>query len=243
MELTLKDRLKEALDKKEPDRETVMQLLAEMKKEELSQGNGDILLGGHKGTPAKAHPVGWKRAAIAAVVALVLILSVPRAFGSKGIFSAVGKWTREIFSFGDNKEKEFVFKTDRPELQELYDIVAEYNLSKNVVPTWIPDDAVLNDMHTQVMPNGIIIFAAFLGADDNYIGIQINVREDPADTEYQKSDGDAILYDRSDIKHYIMANDQKWTAVWTVDNAECTTSANNKEVLYQMLDSIYSLEE
>ena len=247
MERTLKECLKEELQKKAPDRSRVLQLLEEMKQEELSRDSGNILLRGQERAPErtqrKRKPVQWKRAAIAAAVALVLLMCVPSALGCKGIFSAVGRWTKEIFSFGDNRETSFVFQTDRPELQELYDLVAEFDLSKNVVPTWIPDDAVLDKMTVEKIPDGTVIYAGFIRADGSYVVIKIKIREALSVAEYQKNEDDAILYDRADIKHYIMSNDQKWTAAWSVKNMECTISVNSKVLLFQMLDSIYSLEE
>lgn len=241
---SLSDRLKMELDKKEPDRSTVIQILKEIKKEETGGEQTDPVLEMYGKKPQKEEKPNitsvWKRVAVAAVICLVVLASVPNVFGSESIFTMIGQWTKEIFSFGKPSDKEFVYQTDHPGLQELYDEVAKLELGRNVVPTWIPEDAELKQLDTQYAPNGATIFAGF-SYTDGYIGFQFCVYDELPDTEYQKGQENAILYERAEIKHYIMENKEKWTAAWVVGNAECTISVNNKEVLYKIIKSIYSL--
>lgn len=241
---SLRDRLRKELDKKEPDRDTVIQILKEVKKEETGGAQTDPVLERYGKKPQNRTKTSsvWKRVAVAAAVCLVVLASVPNVFGSESVFTMIGQWTKEIFSFGKPSDKEFVYQTDHPGLQELYDTIAELDLKRNVVPTWIPEDAVLEQMDTQTMPNGTTVFAGF-SYTDGYIGIEFYIFDEAPDTEYQKGKEDAILYERSDIRHYIMSNKERWTAVWVVENAECTISVNNKEVLYKIIKSIYSLGE
>ncbi len=240
------DRLKQELDKKSPERDTVIQILKDIKKEESGGEQTDPVLEKYKKKQqrekTKTSSAWWKRVAVAAVVCLIVLASVPNVFGRESIFTRIGRWTKEIFSFGEPQEKEFVFQTDHPGLQELYDAVAELDLSRNVVPTWIPEDAVLDQLNTQNTPNGTAIFAGFTCADD-YIGIKIEMLDNDASSEYQKGEEDAILYEKAGVKHYIVTNNKRWTVAWIVDNAECTISVNNKENMYSILKSIYSLEE
>ena len=239
---SLSDRLKKELDKKEPDRDTVIQILKEVKKEESGEEQTDPVLERYGKKPQKQNRSSvWKRLAVAAAICLIVLSSVPNVFGSESIFTMIGQWTKEIFSFGEIKEKEFIYHTDHPGLQELYDAVAELGLSKNVVPTWIPEEAALNELYTQSMPNGTAIFAGFF-IDNDYIGIAIYASKDPSYAEYQKGNEDAVLYERAGIKHYILENDGEWAAAWVIDNAECTISVKNKEVLYKILEYIYLSE-
>ena len=243
---SLSDRLKKELDRKEPDRDTVIQILKEVKKEETGGKQTDPVLERYGKKPQKEEKPQrssvWKRLAVAAAVCLIVLASVPNVFGCESIFTMIGQWTKDIFSFGEIKEKEFVYKTDHPGLQELYDTVAELDLSRNVVPTWIPEDAVLYEVNTQTMPNGTTIFAGF-SKNNDYIGVQIYVSKEPLNVEYQKGRKDAILYEKAGVKHYILENEERWTAAWIIDNTECMIYANSKDVVYKMLKSIYSLEE
>lgn len=240
---SLSNRLKKELDKKEPDRGTVIQILKEVKKEESGEEQTDPVLERYGKKPQKQNRSSvWKRLAVAAVVCLLVLASVPNVFGSESIFTMIGQWTKEIFSFGEIKEKEFVYQTDHPGLQELYDTVAELELSKNVVPTWIPEEAVLDQLYTNATPSGTMVYAGFT-ENGNYIGFDLFVFNELSDTEYQKGKENAALYERNGIKHYVMENDERWTAAWIVGNAECAISANNKEVVYKILESIYDLEE
>ena len=243
---SLSDRLKKELDKKEPDRDTVIHILKEIKKEESGAEQTDPILEKYgkkqqkEDKPNRSSP--WKRLAVAAVVCLLVLASVPKVFGSESIFTMIGQWTKEIFSFGEIKEKEFIYHTDHPGLQELYDEVAKLELSRNVVPTWSPEDTTLCEVNTQTMPNGTTIFAGF-SKNDDYIGIQVYVSKEPLNAEYQKGGEDAILYEREGIKHYIFKNEERWTVAWIVDNTECMLYATNEKVMYKILESIYSLEE
>lgn len=244
---SLSDRLKKELDKKEPDRDTVIQILKDVKKEESGAEQTDPVLERYNKRPQKERKantssVWWKRGAVAAAVCLVVLASVPNVFGSESIFTMIGKWTKEIFSFGQPQEKEFVYQTDHPGLQELYDEVAELNLSRNVVPTWIPEDAVLDQLNTQNTPKGTAIFAGFTYID-NYIGIKVKEFDNNTSSEYQKGEEDAILYEKAGVKHYIVENNGEWSAAWVVDDVECAISVKDKEILHRILESIYLLEE
>lgn len=240
---SLRDRLRKELDKKEPDRDTVIQILKEVKKEETGGAQTDPVLERYGKKPQNRTKTSsvWKRVAVAAAVCLVVLASVPNVFGSESVFTMIGQWTKEIFSFGKPSDKEFVYQTDHPGLQELYDTIAELDLKRNVVPTWIPEDAVLEQMDTQTMPNGTTVFAGF-SYNDGYIGIKIKTFDKETSSEYQKGEDNATLCEIAGIKHYIMENKERWTAAWVVDDAECTISASNERVVYKMLGSIYSLE-
>ena len=241
---SLTDRLKTELDKKEPDRDTVIQILKEVKKEEAGTEHADPVLEKYKKKPKKANTssVWWKRLAVAAAICLVVLASVPNVFGCESLFTRIGQWTKDIFSFGEPKEKEFVYQTDHPGLQELYDTVSELGLSRNVVPTWIPEDAVLDQIYTREAPNGIMVYAGF-SCTDGYIGVKVKELDEDVSSEYQKGEETAVLYETEGIKHYILENEGEWTATWVVSDAECMIYGNNEDVVYRMLKSIYLLEE
>ncbi len=242
---SLSNRLKKELDKKKPDRSTVIQILKEIKKEETGGEQTDPVLEMYGKKPQKEEKPNrssvWKRVAVAVAVCLVVLASVPNVFGSESVFTMIGQWTKDIFSFGKPSDKEFVYQTDHPGLQELYDTVAGLDLSRNVVPTWLPEDAALDQLDVQNVPNGTTIFAGFSCAD-GYVGIKIKTFDIKTSSEYQKGEANATLCEIAGIKHYIMENKERWTAAWVVDDAECTISASNERVVYKMLGSIYSLE-
>ena len=61
---------------------------------------------------------------------------------------------------------------------------------------------------------------------------------------YPKDEETVIVYEYAGISHYVMPNKDKWAAVWSVENVECSIITNNTEnELYEIVKSIYQEEK
>ena len=185
-----------------------------------------------------ANKVWRSIAAAAAVVVVVLLLTVPDVCGEENIIQLVGRWTGSIFSFEKIQEGEFVYQTDHPGLQELYDTVTALGVEKNVVPTWMPDGYKLEQIKTAAREDNITVFAIFVCGEDQII-INVNIFDSARSGEYQKEVSGMEVLEKNSIKHYIMKNNAVWSAAWINNNAECVISTKNKETLDLLILSIY----
>ena len=182
-----------------------------------------------------------KVAAIAASAAL-LIMTVPQAVGAKSVFEIIVQWTESIFSFSEEPEEEYVFRTDHPGLQQVYDAVAETGFDKPVVPTWLPEGSEIKSLEINKTESKTKISAQFIHTN-MYAVVTIVIESKNNGHAYAKDLNYIKIRELSGVQHYIMSNDGTWTASWVQDRAECCISiADQEEVLYKILDSIYTME-
>ena len=162
---------------------------------------------------------------------------------TENIFQLIGRWNDSIFSFGKEIEQpEFEFKTEHEGLRKLYDAVQGVELSSNVVPTWLPKEYVLEEIIVRDHPEGKIIIASFSPGEECII-YEIRDITNECNTAYQKDTADAEVYECFGIKHYILSNNNSWTAMWSVDGAICSLTAGNYDLLIKTVASIYGVED
>ena len=182
-------------------------------------------------------------AAIAAIVG-ILITAVPKAMGAENIFEILGRWTQTIFEFfnpTDSTEplEEYVFKTDHPGLQQIYDAVTEQGVTRPVVPRWVPEGFVLDELKTMPVRGGKKLYAV-LKDDIRFITIAIEIYNENRSNQYTKDDTSVGKYELDGVTHYTMVNEENLQVVWVVENLECVIRSNcQEEILYRVLTSIY----
>lgn len=194
--------------------------------------------------PARKKPKRvLKIAALAAVLCLVL-LAIPDASGSNSFFDRVGTWKDSVLEFFKPTEvqQEYIFQTDHPGLQKVYDEVVALGVTQPVVPTWIPDGYELVEIKTSNVPGRVTIYT-LLSNGEQEIVLTIDVYGVDMPREYEITNPDAEKIDLEGISHSITSNNAAWIAVWTRDNLECSLSVDCQEdVFYKILESIYVTE-
>ena len=191
-------------------------------------------------------PRKWLGAVAAAVVVvLTLLMTVPQAVGADSIFDIIGRWTQDIFGFFHESDPEaqpksgYLFQTDNPGLQQIYDAVVAQGITQPVVPTWIPEGYELVDL--KVVPHGKALkIMAYVSKNCYYIMVGFEIYGDAFSNNYPKDMGDASIYECAGIQHYITQNANTWKTLWSTDNAECLIVVNESEdILHKVIDSIY----
>lgn len=182
-------------------------------------------------------------AAVAAVLCLV-IFAVPPALGYDDIVQYVARWDDDFLTF----EKEYApeepeYGTDNPGLQEIYDISVEYRTGRNVIPSWLPEGYELVELVNEPCHEGQILRAYFTKGNEGRIAIQVDFFDAPQGAIYFKNPGDVVQYEYNSVVHYIYTNSTYWHAVWRVDGMVCFLSACNEEDLYNMIWSVYCMED
>lgn len=187
------------------------------------------------------------KAAAAAAVVLAVLGTVPQQVEAENFFGRLISWTDSIFRLFDPMEgeasDEYVFETDNPGLQEVYDTLTELGVTEPVVPRWLPEGYELVLCKTQDTPVKSKIMVSFKSAE-HQITFKYDIYKDNTNAEYQKDETDIEIIEMSGIAHNIIRNNEMWVAVWTKDNIECCVFTDcQKESLIEILRSIYTMED
>lgn len=192
---------------------------------------------------ARRMPLLGKIAAIAAVVA-VLVVAVPMTVDADGTLDVLYRLTEsviEFFSPGGRKpdpDGKYVFETDNPGLQQVYDKVVELGVTEPVVPMWLPDGYVLEELDVTAIPQGMKVSAQF-GNGDNSVIIQIKTTKSITTTQYE-AESTIGHYEIAGEKYLIFENTDSLGAVWVSEGVECLISGETQVTeLYSIIDSIY----
>lgn len=186
----------------------------------------------------------------AAILALccVFFFALPQQASAGSLFDRIAAWTEGIFQLFSRSEAKdirepYIFRTEHPGLQALYDTVAEQGVAVPVVPMWLDDEFALADCKIISTPTTIKVLSAFSG-NHNEAVFEFNIYSDNIPREFHKDTQQAIKYENSGIDHYIFENNGLWTVVWARDNIEGFITIDCPEdSVYRIIDSIYSMED
>lgn len=253
----LKDLLQAELERPEPDGDSVRLILRVL--EEKGRGRKAPM------TPRKEQawqtycrrveslrrsrtlrPAPALRAA-AVVLVLTLCLSfLPRQAQAESFWEMLQRWSGAVIEFFDRDDRfsqEYVFRTNHPGLQQVYDAVTELGVTDPVVPMWLPDRSELISLSERYSPvqNGL---CAVFSINEKEIVYKIDVyNEEPAhqfyrdDTHYETLEQDGTIF-------HITRNIDQWTVIWSKGHIECSMGIDcSEEVLKRILESIYVTEE
>lgn len=249
------------LEREQKDSERVLQILHILEEREAGDPNnavgvddvwgayqeymlkGDCLL---EKLTRKDKKANWWTKGLAAVVAIVCILlfATPKVMGSENIFEILGRWTQTVFEFFkpmDSTEapEEYIFKTNHPGLQQIYDTVVEQGVTQPVVPSWVPEGFALDEIKVTKAPMCKKIYAGLYNGD-KAITIAFEIYGENRSNQYTKNQDNVFVYEKEGINHYIMSNEDSWQSVWTADNIECMVLMDcEKEIAYKIITSIY----
>ena len=187
------------------------------------------------------------RIAAAVAVVIALALAVPQNAEAEGFWERLSRWTDSIFEFfmpgEEMAEQEYVFKTDNPGLQQVYDAVTALGITDPVVPMWLPDGYELVECEVSEMPSKTIVYAYFTDGKDAAI-LDVAIRNTESPRQYSKDENNAKIFEKGGVIHNVLHNDGWWTAAWVKDKIECAIYIDcQEETLYKILKSIYTMED
>lgn len=199
----------------------------------------------HMTSRPSRKPGSWllKMAAAVAVVS-ILFFGVPAVSGAGNVVEMFSQWTNSIFDFfhPDAVQPAYVFKTDHPGLQEVYDTVTSYGITQPVVPMWIEDGYELTEVKVTNTPSKIRICAFFVREEKTII-LTFEIYSTNTPYKYETDEKTASEIELGKTIHYIERNNAAWIAVWSRDNLKCSLTVDCPEdILYKILRSIYTLE-
>lgn len=188
------------------------------------------------------------RAASVAAVLCLLIFAVPQKAGAESFFEKLARLTDSIVEFfspgmANDNVVEYVFATDNPGLQQVYDAVVALGVTYPVVPTWLPEGYELVECKTAETRKKTCVLANFEN-DSEFIILQYDIYSLDISHEYHWDGTDVQLYEHHGQKYSIMRNDNRWVIIWFKDKMECFLTLDCQEgSLYKILDSIYVTED
>lgn len=197
------------------------------------------------------HIIRWNWMVKAASVILVLGIAVSvlsQEVNAETLLDKIARWSESIFElfspgYQNDNEVEYVFKTDHPGLQQVYDAVSELGVTEPVVPTWLPEELQLIEIDTKNVSKDRGIVAAFESAS-YFVVFRMDISSGTSPSEYHKNEANVKKYEKGGVTHYLMENSDNCTIVWSRSNIECALSMNCQEdTILQILESIYGLED
>ena len=184
------------------------------------------------------------RAAIVVLVCCLLFAMVPQQVEADNWWQRLTKWTSDFFGFFREEEETFrienyVFETDNPDLQQVYDAVVELGVAIPAVPMWLPEGYELLELRIEETRIKQYVHARFLFGDKECV-LQINVLNGEAAKDYFKNDVDVQEIEKGGTIHNLVNNEDDWIVSWTKDNIECAFAIDcTEDVLYKIIESIY----
>lgn len=194
----------------------------------------------------KPKKQNWRRIAAAAVAVLVLALTVvPPTVGAVSIFTIIGQWTDEIFSFGSNHSTSQPTLNNTQEtapyshegLEQFAAAVRDAGINIEVVPKWLPDGYVLDGLKSYINGSNAGLGVSFQ-KDGQYLSILVETP--PTYSLYEKDETPVETYIVNGAPHYIFMNIDSLTAAWCIGEIECAIAGTiSIEEMKEILDSIY----
>lgn len=202
-----------------------------------------------KARKKRAH-FAWRSLANAAVLLLVvglLIAVVPQEAEADSLWDVLVRWVSGSFDFTDPEENKhdfpFVFETNNPGLHQIYDAALELGIEQPLIPTWFPEEYVLDETISVSGHNDNYLAARFAGANKSAV-FQIRVLEKDVLHGYFGEEEWYQQFEREGTEYKTMRNNDSWVAVWTIDKTEYFLTLDCQEdTLQSILDSIYVMEE
>jgi len=188
------------------------------------------------------------RAASIVLVLLLLAAALPQNAQADNIWERFARWTSEVFEFFSPHAKEavqkpYVFQTEHPGLQQIYDAVVEMGITEPMVPMWVPEGYELTECTIKTMLECTYIHAK-LSDGQNEMLVSISKYTSIIPGQYEKDDAEVKELELHGTIHYIMHNNSRWNVAWVKDNLEGFMTIDCQEnVLRNILKSIYGMEE
>lgn len=190
----------------------------------------------------KKFPVWLRRvSAAAAVLALVLLITVSAdAFGFD-LWGRFAHWTEEIFTFTDDPRETSIPEPARENLEEytsLQNALDRLDIDQRLAPTWLPDGYVFEKIDVVNNPYELYITAGYAN-NGTKLTISIRRLSGGAPEYVEKSKGFIEAYDTNGITYYIFSNNSRLHAAWIVGEFECYIAGKlTIEEMKAIIDSI-----
>ena len=209
------------------------------------------------GAPAGAAPAGKPRRrvlrrwilAAALLALLVASLAIPVA-GYDNLLEMIGHWTSEQFTFmtADRTDEGDLITDSEDSAEtdvgaELRQVLQEYGITENVVPTWMPDGfEQMGEISIEEYSDfGETDFFATYTDGQDICSISISRYSDLVQGYiYEKIPNDPGVITAGGVEHYVVKNTGSIMIAWNIEDLECTINTTiPKSDVERVVNSIY----
>lgn len=244
--------LRKETEKEEPDDDLVLQLLHTLenrKQEDLPAlgERGQAAWARYQAKRARGHVrFSWAiRAASLAVLVCLLFTLIPQQAAAGSFWKILTRWTEDFFEYvnigaSPTEPEPYVFHSENPGLQEVYDAVTEdLGITDPVVPQWLPEGYELKELKQteRYSSKGV---RAYFGKGEAEAVLTFDEMKVDFTPKYEKADTNPEKFEANGISHNYMWNADCWTVCWTRQNIKCAIGINcQEEELQAIIQSIY----
>lgn len=196
--------------------------------------------------PEKRHSIKLVARALPFAAALILLLGTVTAQAlGVDVFSALARWTAEIFRL-DGGSAPYAAATLHPlevgeeaAYESLEEAVAAFGIDAPIVPRVIPEGFELTEVGAVCRTAGVTIHADYESADGFFQILYIEFAKVDA-SALEKEYGRVEPYLAGDFRHYLLTDLGRHKAMWQNGDFECQIYGNiSDQEVKQMVDSIY----
>lgn len=181
------------------------------------------------------------------VIVGLLFAVVPQQAQAETFWQMLQRWSSTVLSYFGREDQfrqmEYVFETDNPGLQQVYDAVVEMGITDPVVPMWLPEHYELVEFEVQKTPalQGVHTRFYYEGSDILY---KVNLYIEDTTHLFFRDDAHSETYEKNGMTYNITRNNNRWLVIWTKNNIECSLTLDCPEdTLRKILGSIYVTED
>ena len=192
--------------------------------------------------PSKTHH-HWLRRFVAVAATLALVVGLASTAGAMkwdAIWNAVAKWASDTFSFVMNDQPETTGPSPNNihAYSSLQEALKQAKFRYDLIPTWIPDGYLLEEV--AILENPVQrIFAARYKNEKQVLKITVRIYSNTDPEKVEINDSLLDIYTHNSLDYYIFSNYNELRAVWLIDSYECNISGElTIEELKMMIDSI-----
>lgn len=198
--------------------------------------------------PQKRGYQRWMLAAASIVLVLcILFFALPGTAQADDVQDVLSWWSDSVFRFFKQGKQinvqTYVYETDHPGLQQIYDTVTELGITEPVVPSWIPDGLELAELKPIQTAADHGVFAKLL-SKKQHILILMTLRTGEMTLQHEKDESLVNIWDLAGCEHYVVSNENERIVTWVKNGVECILSTDcPEEDVYKIIKSIYTSED
>ena len=199
-------------------------------------------------SPRKRWYQSWRLKAASIILVLgILFFALPASTQAKDINGVLTWWSESAFRiFHPGKQitpQPYVYETDHPGLQQIYDAVMELGINKPIVPRKLSGEYILTELRTDQIFEDTFVYAR-LASKDNEMIFTVNIHSEQVLQQHEKDTEAVIIWNFKDIDHYVISNNNKRIITWVTENIECTITTDLPEKdVFRLINSIYTSED